>query len=240
MLRKRSTRSPDRTADEDADFSYVIPSNTFRDIDAGEQAQLTYEVRLANGQAKPGWLNFDAATRTLSGKPTNDDVATYQLVVIAKDPHNATATSNTFKLTVNNVNDKPVTVQAIGPRTAEQGTKFEYTMPAADRQSGAFYDIDMPYGDALSYTANLLSGDQGAETLAALPGWLTFDAATGKFSGTPRRRRRHRPQPAVEDPCDGDRQATRVCVAGLYADSDQHQRSALAEESAGGSGNPTG
>lgn len=47
---------------------------------------------------------------------------------------------------------------------------FSYTVPA-----GSFFDAD---GNPLSYAATLASG-------GALPAWLSFDAATRRFSGTP-------------------------------------------------------
>jgi len=45
---------------------------------------------------------------------------------------------------------------------------------------GVFDDIDFVHGDNLSYSASLVDG-------SALPAWLTFDATTGVFSGTPGR-----------------------------------------------------
>ncbi|MBA3031742.1 MAG: hypothetical protein FP818_01480, partial [Rhodocyclaceae bacterium] len=44
--------------------------------------------------------------------------------------------------------------------------------------SGMFDDADLSRGDSLVFTATLADG-------SALPGWLSFDPATGAFSGTP-------------------------------------------------------
>jgi hypothetical protein len=44
--------------------------------------------------------------------------------------------------------------------------------------ANTFADVRCPYGDTLTYTATLASG-------AALPSWLSFDAATRTFCGTP-------------------------------------------------------
>src|SRR6185369_7716383 len=54
---------------------------------------------------------------------------------------------------------------------AMAGTVVTYTVPAS-----AFDDIDA--GDKLTYSATLANG-------AALPSWVSFDAATRSFSGTP-------------------------------------------------------
>ncbi len=47
-------------------WRYQIPADTFGDIDAGEA--FTYAAATIGGPL-PGWLTFDAATRTLSGQP---------------------------------------------------------------------------------------------------------------------------------------------------------------------------
>ena len=44
--------------------------------------------------------------------------------------------------------------------------------------AGIFDDVDFIHGDSLAYSATLSDG-------APLPAWLTFDAATGTFSGVP-------------------------------------------------------
>jgi uncharacterized delta-60 repeat protein len=57
-----------------------------------------------------------------------------------------------------------------GDQTAQAGSPYTYPIP-----TDAFYDAD---GNPLSYTATLADG-------APLPAWLSFEAATGVFSGTP-------------------------------------------------------
>ncbi|MEX8512724.1 MAG: cadherin-like domain-containing protein, partial [Leptothrix ochracea] len=47
-------------------FSFTLPSGLFTDVDS----TLTLSVVQANGSALPAWLNFDAATGTLSGTPS--------------------------------------------------------------------------------------------------------------------------------------------------------------------------
>ena len=64
----------------------------------------------------------------------------------------------------------PVLADALDNQNAEPGTLFSFAIPA-----GTFTD---PNGDALTYSAELSGG-------GGLPSWLSFDAATGTFSGTP-------------------------------------------------------
>lgn len=72
-------------------------------------------------------------------------------------------------LVVDSVNDAPVVAAAPATQSVKAGDTFSFTLPAK-----TFTDAD---GDSLTYSAKLAGG-------AALPSWLTFDAKTGKFSGT--------------------------------------------------------
>jgi hypothetical protein len=94
----------DQTATEDSPFSYTAPSGTFTDPDAGEV--LTYSATLATGAPLPGWLSFDAATRTFVGTPTNDHVGVVTLRVTATG-RDGLGTSDDFTLTIANTNDAP-------------------------------------------------------------------------------------------------------------------------------------
>ncbi|NEJ75044.1 hypothetical protein GR197_31795, partial [Rhizobium phaseoli] len=60
-------------------FSFVLPTTTFTDVDSGET--LTYSATAADGTALPGWLSFNATTRTFSGTPTTS--GTYGVKVTA-------------------------------------------------------------------------------------------------------------------------------------------------------------
>ena len=158
----------DQAATEDAPFSFTVPADTFHDVDAGDS--LSYADSLADGSALPGWLSFDANTRTFSGTPTNDDVGTISVKVTATDNSGASA-SDAFDLTIHNTNDVPTVANAIVDQTAMEDAPFSFTVPA-----DTFHDVDA--GDSLSYSASLADG-------SALPGWLSFDPNTRTFSGTP-------------------------------------------------------
>ena len=156
-----------QNAPEDAPFSFVFDVNTFDDVDGDS---LTYSATLAGGGALPAWLSFDAATRTFSGTPTNSDVGTVSITVNANDGQGGLA-SDTFDIVVTNTNDSPIVSNPIDDQIATEDSAFNFTFPA-----NAFTDPDI--GDTLTYFAELAGG-------GALPAWLSFDAATRTFSGTP-------------------------------------------------------
>ena len=147
---------PDRTTAEDAAFSYTLPAGTFTDVD---NSTLTLTA-----SALPGWLSFNAATRTFSGTPTNANVGTVNVTVTASD--GSLSVSDVFAITVTNTNDAPTVAVAILDQAATQGSAFSFTLPA-----GTFADVD--------------AGDTMALTTSGVPSWLSFNAATRTFTGTP-------------------------------------------------------
>lgn len=158
---------PNQTATEDVIFNFQFSATTFSDPDVGDI--LSYSAQLAGGGALPGWLSFDAVTRTFSGIPTNGDVGTITIQVNANDGSQSVA--DNFDLMVMNTNDAPVIDNPIPDQNAFENTLFNYQFPA-----NTFSDPDV--GDTLVYSAQLAGG-------GVLPGWLSFDGATRTFSGTP-------------------------------------------------------
>jgi Ca2+-binding RTX toxin-like protein len=71
-------------------FEYQFPQNTFTDPDPGDT--LTYEVTLMDGSPRPSWLNFDSATRTLSG--TSPIAQEFRIKLTAKDRAGATVSDD--------------------------------------------------------------------------------------------------------------------------------------------------
>ncbi|WJM83486.1 putative Ig domain-containing protein [Pectobacterium brasiliense] len=130
---------------------------------------MTLSATLADGSPLPSWLSFDPAIGTFSGTPGNGDVGALVIRVTATDGSN-TSISTSFGLTVTNVNDAPVVGTPIPPQSVAQDGSLNFTVPA-----GTFTDPD---GDTLTLSATLADG-------SPLPGWLTFNPATGTFSGTP-------------------------------------------------------
>ena len=76
-----------------------------------------------------------------------------------------------FMTSIGNVNHAPVVTTAISTQTATEDSTFTFNVPA-----NTFTDADS--GDILSYSTTLADG-------GALPSWLSFDAITNIFSGTP-------------------------------------------------------
>ncbi|UKJ77297.1 Ig-like domain-containing protein [Azospirillum brasilense] len=117
-----------------------------------------------------------AALRLLDFQPAANRAApgtqeTTAFTVTVTDADGASATNTTTSVNVLSINDAPVLGQALGTSNVDQGQAFSYTIPAE-----AFTDTDT--GDSLTFSAT--SGDG-----SALPAWLSFDAATGRLSGTP-------------------------------------------------------
>ena len=159
---------PNQNATEDAAFNFQFATNTFTDTDVGDS--LTYSAQLNGGGALPTWLAFDAATRTFSGTPTNADVGTISIDVIADDGNGGTVT-DTFNIVIANSNDAPTVANAIPNQNATEDSTFNFQFA-----TNTFNETDV--GDTLTYSAQLNGG-------GALPSWLTFNAATRTFNGTP-------------------------------------------------------
>ena len=153
-----------QTATEDETYSYVVP-----EFDDPEDDTVTYAAALGGGGTLPGWLSFNAASRTLSGTPLEADTpAEHTIRVTATDDGSPPlSTSATFTLTVTEVNDAPST-PALTDQAAIVSRPFSYTFAA----------VTDPEGGDIAYSSTI--GESGE-----LPSWLSFDAAGLTLSGTP-------------------------------------------------------
>jgi Ca2+-binding RTX toxin-like protein len=158
----------DVAASEDGFFAYTIAADAFSDPDAGDA--LTYAASLGDGSAFPGWLSFDAATRTFSGTPLQADVGTINVKVIAADTGGLSA-DDTFELTVANVNDAPLAAMPLVDLSFEARAAFNFTVPA-----GTFSYEDP--GDAFAISGAIFGGNP-------LPAWLSYAPDTQTFAGNP-------------------------------------------------------
>ena len=148
----------DQATNEDAPFIFTIPSSTFSDLDVAD----TLTISISD---LPGWLSFDESTHILSGIPSQSSVGTHTIIVRATDGGSAFV-EDTMTISVNNVNDEPTVEMAVVDQNIDEDSVFSFTVP-----TDTFTDEDT--GDSLTFTA------------IDLPEWLSFDAATGTFSGTP-------------------------------------------------------
>ncbi|MFF0924102.1 DUF4082 domain-containing protein [Rhizobium leguminosarum] len=98
-------------------FSFTLPTTTFTDVDSGET--LAYAATSADGTALPGWLSFNASTRTFSGTATTS--GTYGVRVTTTDLGGLTATE-TFNIAVSTSgNTTPTAVADAGDATEKGG-----------------------------------------------------------------------------------------------------------------------
>ncbi len=156
----------DQSSLEDEAWSFTIPDATFNDPD-GQPLSLT--ASLASGAPLPAWLTFDASARTFTGTPPANFNGVINLRVTASD--SAAAVNADFNLTISPTNDAPVVSAAgVEDQATAEDSAWTFTVPGA-----VFTD---PEGQPLIFTATLANG-------AALPAWLSFDATTRTFQGTP-------------------------------------------------------
>ncbi|MBI5786871.1 MAG: putative Ig domain-containing protein [Rhodocyclales bacterium] len=149
-------------------FQYTVASDTITDPDVW--STVTYSATLVDGSPLPAWLSFDSATRTFSGTPGIGDVGSLQFVLWGKDEYGY-GVGEGVTLSVGATNSAPTVASAIADQSATEGVLYEFTLAA-----NTFVDPDT--GDTVSVSATRSNG-------TALPSWLTFNAATGTFSGTP-------------------------------------------------------
>ena len=148
-------------------LSYTLAEDTFHT--ANKDDKLTWSARLADGKPLPQWLKFDAATRTFSGTPGNDDVGELDIEVSVQGKGGSA--SQHLALNVINVNDAPQAGQKLPVQQVEHSRLFYYQLP-----ENAFKDIDKD--DKLTFSA---TGENGQP----LPGWLKFDTYNARFIGSP-------------------------------------------------------
>jgi len=110
--------------------------------------------------------NPNGQFESLAAGATANDSFTYTI----SDNFDDTSTA-TVNLTINGVNDAPTVANAIADQTTLEDGFFSFTIPA-----NTFADADA--GDTLTYSATLANGNP-------LPTWLSFNATTRTFSGTP-------------------------------------------------------
>ncbi len=160
---------PALTANQGRVFSYTVVANVVTDPDVGDA--IVYSVKMGDGSAVPSWLAFDSSTRVLSGTPGAVDVGTLNFVLWGTDSYGLSVSTPVTMSVVVPPNAAPALAAALPDQLALEGQAFSYVVSGS-----AFTDPDV--GDSLSYTAKLADG-------TALPAWLSFNAASHTFTGTP-------------------------------------------------------
>ncbi|OWV72635.1 adhesin [Rhizobium sp. R339] len=131
-------------------------SGTYGSLVLNASGAYSYAVNEANSAVQ----GLRLSTNTLS------EVFSYTM----RDTSGATATAN-ITITIHGANDAPVLAVQTASQNATVGSAFSFAVP-----STTFTDVDN--GETLAYAATAADG-------TALPSWLTFNATTRTFSGTP-------------------------------------------------------
>jgi VCBS repeat-containing protein len=161
-------------------WSYQIPINTFYDEDGDTLTWEAYDSAgnpitagtfVAEGDLgnTAGPLLFDAAKRTLFGDdslPLPDNA----IEIRVSDGNGGTASTWLSTFIGDGADDAPVVQTPIPDQIWDGEGSHSFQIPA----DTYYFDDNEP----LDLTATLDNGDP-------LPGWLSFDAATGTFSGNP-------------------------------------------------------
>jgi len=141
-------------------FNFAITGGVFTDP---EGDALVYQLTGTNGEALPGWLNFDGSG--LSGTLQNEISESIVLTLYASDGRATTAASFTLTPLFNSAPE--VTNPISDANTPEDGAIDIAIL------LDTFTDVD---GDALTLSAVLADG-------STLPAWLIFDGE--RFTGIP-------------------------------------------------------
>ncbi|MGO0788776.1 putative Ig domain-containing protein [Herbaspirillum seropedicae] len=166
----------------DENFS-LVPSNALSPMVGGklwsvnfsdlfgvnDSKLLTYLVTTKNGSPLPDWLKFDPIAQTLSGIAPNTWTGTEGLKVVARNMAGKEA-SVTLAIVMQPTYATPTLVHAISSQQITAGVEWRFTL--SEIFSSAVVD------DTLTYRATEVGRID-------LPSWLSFDAATRTFHGTP-------------------------------------------------------
>ncbi len=145
----------DQELTEAAPWSFQVPAGAFKDIDGDT---LTYSATLANGDALPAWMSFNAATKTFSGTPPLGSFGdSLSLKVTATDTAGATGTA----------------VLALAVLTESGPITYTGTGTVV---GGSHDDVLSIYGDG-----GFISGGAGNDTINSLGQTIetTFEGGTG-------------------------------------------------------------
>jgi large repetitive protein len=122
-----------------------------------EGARLSFAV-----QNRPIWASFDASTGNLSGTPTSANVGTYGNIVISATDGTSFASLEPFAIEVTPAPNAAPVISGSPATQVTAGQPYGFTPAASDAD-----------GDSLTFS------------VSNKPVWASFDAASGRLSGTP-------------------------------------------------------
>ena len=113
---------------------------------------------------RPSWATFSSATGQLTGTPAAANVGTSANIVISVSDGAASVSLPAFAVTVSGgtSTNRPPTISGTPPTTTTVGAAYSFAPTASD-----------PDGNTLTFA------------IANLPSWATFNATTGRLTGTP-------------------------------------------------------
>ena len=179
------------TSDAVLTFTAANFEGTFSDVDTGDSLKAVKVVSLPAATVGALALSGETATAvTANQEIAHGDLGTLTFTPVAGvtgsatftfqvlDQSDAASADATATITVTDPNDDPIAPGQIPDQWATQGAPFTYTASA-----DVFSDPD---GDPLVWKATVRSEDSGAQgDSGGLPDWLTFDADSRTFGGTP-------------------------------------------------------
>lgn len=128
---------------------------TANDPDSGDTLGFTIQNR-------PSWAAFDTATGRLSGTPGATVSGAFANIVINVSDGRLSASLPAFTITVNPPNNRAPTISGTPASTVNAGAAYNFQPSATDAD-----------GDTLTFSID------------NAPSWASFNAATGRLSGTP-------------------------------------------------------
>lgn len=155
-----------QTWTEGSQIALTLPANMFTDP---QQEALTYTATLWNGQALPGWLQFDAATETFSG--TAPGTAQRLAIKVTATDTSGLSASDYFGVTI-----QP-------GATVHPGIAVTNQTPNQAWADGSVVDFTLPantFTDALGLRMNFAAYEISGPNVTS---WLRFNPATDTLLG---------------------------------------------------------
>ena len=120
------------------------------------------DVLVFSIQNRPVWATFSASTGRLTGTPGSTHVGNYGNIVISVSDGQASASLTAFSVDVQATPNRAPVIAGQPATTVVAGQAYSFTPSSSDAD-----------GDVLSFA------------VAGKPVWASFDASTGRLSGTP-------------------------------------------------------
>jgi hypothetical protein len=111
---------------------------------------------------RPSWATFNATTGRLAGMPGTANVGSFSNIAISVSDGSASTSLPAFTITVTAAANQPPMISGTPPAIATVGVAYSFTPTASD-----------PDGGTLTFA------------IANRPSWATFNATTGRLTGTP-------------------------------------------------------